>query len=71
MSGTAALGSDYTLSSTSDKVTIAAGQSSASVTLNVTPNNALKKKKTAIMTLQSGAGYKLSKSKTATVTTTP
>jgi hypothetical protein len=38
---------------------------------NAAPNKALKKKKTAIMTLQPGAGYKLGKSKTATVTIAP
>jgi hypothetical protein len=47
------------------------GQTSGTVTLNAAPNKALKKNKTAIMTLQSGAGYKLGKSKTATVTITP
>jgi len=71
MSGTAKLGSDYTLSGTPGKVTIPGGQTSGTVTLNAAPNKALKTKKTAIMTLQSGAGYKLGKSKTATVTITP
>jgi len=71
MSGTAALGSDYTLSGTPSKVTIPAGQSSATVTLNAAPNSALKKQKTATMTLQSGAGYKLSKIKAATITIRP
>jgi len=71
MSGTATLGSDYTLSGTPGKVTIPGGQTSGAVTLNAAPNNALKKKKTAIMTLQSGAGYKLGKPKTASVTITP
>jgi len=71
MSGTAKLGSDYTLSGTPGKVTIPGGQASGTVTLNAASNKALKKKKTAIMTLQSGAGYKLGKSITATVTITP
>jgi hypothetical protein len=46
-------------------------QTSGTVTLKAAPNKALKKNKTAIMTLQSGAGYKLGKSKTATVTIAP
>jgi len=71
MSGTAKLGSDYTLSGTPGKVTIPGGQTSGTVTLNAAPNKALKTKKTATMTLQSGAGYKLGKSKTATVTIAP
>ena len=71
MSGTAALGSDYTLSGTPGKVTIPAGQSSPSVTLKAAPNRALKKQKTATMTLQSGAGYKLSTTKAATITIKP
>src|SRR5713101_5379959 len=71
MSGTAKLGSDYTLSGTPGKVTIPGGQTSGTVTLNAAPNKALKMKKTAIMTLQPGAGYKLGKSKTATVTIAP
>ena len=71
MSGTAKLGTDYTLSGTPGKVTIPGGQTSGTVTLDVAPDKALKKKKTAIMTLQSGAGYKLGKSKTATVTIAP
>jgi hypothetical protein len=70
MSGSASLGTDYTLSGTPGEVTIPAGQSSASVTLIASSSNA-KKKKTATMTLQSGASYKLGKPKKATVTISP
>jgi len=56
MSGSATLGSDYTLSGTPGQVTIPAGQSSAGVILH-----ALKKvNKTATMTLTNGPGYFLS-----------
>jgi hypothetical protein len=65
MSGTAILGTDYTLSGTFGQITVPAGASSASVTLTALVNN---QKKTAIMTLQLGAGYALSDSNTARVT---
>jgi hypothetical protein len=56
MSGSASLGSDYTLSGTPGQVTIPAGQSSATVILH-----ALKKvNRTATMTLTNGPGYVLS-----------
>jgi len=70
MSGTASLGTDYTLSGSPGQVTIPAGQSSGSVTLSASSSN-VKKKKTATMNLQSGAGYKLGKPKNATVTIVP
>jgi len=58
MSGTARLGSDYSMSGTSGQITIAAGQSSGSVTLNAATGRGTKNK-TATMTLQSGSGYTL------------
>jgi len=64
------LGTDYTLSGSPGQVTIPAGQSSGSVTLSASSTNA-KKKKTATVNLQSGAGYKLGKPKNATVTIVP
>ena len=69
-SGTATLGSDYTLSGTPGKVTSLEGKLRALLpsTLRQIKRS---RKKTAIMTLQSGAGYKLGKSKTATVTIAP
>jgi len=71
MTGSAKLGTDYTLSDDSGQVVIAAGQSSVSVTLNASTNASQKKKKSATMMLRSGAGYKVSKSKKATVTIVP
>jgi hypothetical protein len=73
MTGSAKLGTDYTLSGDPGQVVIPAGQSSASVTLNASTTASQKKnkKKTATMLLQSGAGYKVSKSKKATVSIVP
>ena len=59
MSGKATLGSDYTLNGTAGQVTIAAGQSSATVTLNAIKDNIKEKAETATMTLQAGSGYTL------------
>ena len=57
MSGKAAEGSDYTLSS-ADQVTIPAGQNSATVTLMALVDNKKEKKgEPVVMTLQPGAGY--------------
>ena len=56
MSGSAALGSDYTLSGTPGQVTIPAGRSSAKVFLQARKSV----KKTATMTLRPGSGYFLS-----------
>jgi PKD repeat protein len=67
MSGTASLGSDYNLSGTAGTVTIAAGQSSATVTLSSLRDSVRENKETATMTLQSGTGYKVGKAKSATV----
>jgi len=71
MSGSAKLGSDYTLSGTPGQVTISSGQSSATVTLHSMTSTSQKKNKTANMTLQSGSGYKIAKPKKATVTIVP
>jgi len=70
MSGSASQGTDYTLSGAPGQATIPAGQSSASVTLSAASGTG-QKKKTATMTLQSGAGYKVGKPKQATVTIVP
>jgi hypothetical protein len=70
-SGTASLTSDYTLSGTLGKVTIPAGQTSASFTLQAlidTDEATEPASETAIMTLQAGTGYNLINPKTATVT---
>ncbi len=56
MSGSAALGTDYTLSGTPGQVTIPAGQTSANVILHALRNA----NKNATMTLTPGVGYFLS-----------
>jgi len=67
MSGTAVLGTDYTLSGTPGKITISAGASSAVVTLQVITSKT-KGSETATMNLQAGTGYTLNqKVKSASV----
>jgi hypothetical protein len=72
MSGSAARGSDYTLSGTGHNVTILAGHSSATVTLHSIEDRGERSEgnETATMTLSKGAGYTLENNK-ATVTITP
>jgi len=70
MSGSASQGSDYTLSGTHKKVTIPAGQSSATVILHSIEESENDSNETATMTLSKGAGYELDNN-TATVTITP
>jgi len=72
-SGTAVLGTDYTLSGILGKVTIPAGKTSASFTLTSLrdKDEAHETNQTAIMTLQAGTGYNLINPKTATVTILP
>ena len=72
MSGQAILGTDYTLSGTPGRVTIPAGQSSATVTMHSIEDNdeRVDRNEAATMTLSKGAGYKLLNN-TATVTITP
>jgi len=70
-SGTAGLTSDYTLSGTLGKVTIPAGQTSASFTLQAlsdTDETTEPASETAIMTLKAGTGYAVGTPSTATVT---
>jgi hypothetical protein len=55
MSGTATQGSDYTMSAA--QITIPAGQSSGSVTLNAIVDNVQEKREKAVMKLQPGSGY--------------
>ena len=59
MSGTARLGSDYTLSGGTGQATIAAGQSSVAVTLSAIKDTIKEKPEPATMTLQAGSGYVL------------
>jgi outer membrane biosynthesis protein TonB len=58
MSGTAGLGTDYTLDGLPDQMTIPAGQSAAETTLTVTTTKTRGSEK-AIMTLTPGSGYDL------------
>jgi uncharacterized delta-60 repeat protein len=67
MSGTATLGSDYTLSGTVGQVTIPAGQSSASVRLKARIDHVTEGTETAVMTLLQGTGYQLGRKTQATV----
>ena len=60
MKGKALFGTNYSLSGTYGRVTIPAGATSASVTLNAIPTVPAKKGTTATMTLQSGIGYAFS-----------
>ena len=55
MSGTATQGSDYTMSAA--QITIPAGQSSGSVTLNAIVDNVQEKREKAVMKLEPGSGY--------------
>jgi hypothetical protein len=69
MSGAAIPASGYyTLSGTPNQVTIPSGASSATVTLDALSNPLSTGSETAIMTIGAGSGYKVSKTKTATVT---
>jgi hypothetical protein len=69
MGGKTINGVDYTLSEIFGQVTIPAGTSSATVTLNALTDNLKEKREKAIMTLRQGVGYNLSRKKqSATVT---
>lgn len=70
MSGKAKKGIDYTLSGISGQITIPAGQSSANVVLHASADHVTENSEPAIMTLTSGAGYKLSTHVKATLTIT-
>jgi hypothetical protein len=68
LSGKAAYGADYVVDGNVGQITIPPGASSATVTLNALTDNLREKKEKAVMTLQRGTSYKLSKKKKATVT---
>jgi hypothetical protein len=61
MRGTATNGIDYTLDGTAGQVTIAAGQSSATVTLHAIADHLKERNETAIMAVISGPDYNLPK----------
>jgi hypothetical protein len=62
MRGTAQNGIDYTLDGTPGRVTIAAGQTSATVVLHAIADHVKERNETAIMALATGSGYKIPKS---------
>jgi hypothetical protein len=68
MSGTATLGSDYTLTGSPGQVVIPANQKSATVMLHSVHDNVKESNETATMTLQAGQGYKVGNPSAATVT---
>jgi hypothetical protein len=65
--GTATNGTDYTLSGTAGQVTIAAGQSSATVTLHAIADHVAERSETAIMAIGKGGGYAVGNPNKATV----
>jgi hypothetical protein len=70
MSGSAVPGLDYTLSTNAGQIVLAAGQRSATVTLNALTNNVKAiSGATATMTLQGGSGYTLGSSATRPAST--
>ena len=68
MSGTAFLGTDYTLSGGAGQATIAAGANQVVVTLSALPDTISEVSETAKMTTQPGSGYALTTARTATIT---
>lgn len=62
MRGTALNGSDYTLNGIPGRVTIAAGQNSATITLHSIADHVREKTESAIAVLASGSGYKIPRS---------
>jgi len=68
MSGTAIFGKDYSLSGIFGKITIPAGQTSATVTITALKNITRTTDRTATMTIINGPGYfATAPSNTATV----
>ena len=71
MSGTAVQGTDYTLSdgtnTLTNSVTIAAGQSSATITLTVVPSIVAEPLETATLTIQGGSGYAIGTPNSASI----
>ncbi len=57
LGGTATLNTDYTRTGTTNTVTFAAGSSTATVTIDPTPDTTVEPNETVILTLASGTGY--------------
>ena len=67
MRGTATNGTDYTLTGTAGQVTIAAGQSLATVTLHAIADHVAERSETAIMAIGKGGGYTVGNPNKATL----
>ena len=68
MRGSAQIGRDYTLSGNPGSITIPAGQSSVTISLQTIADHVKERNETAIMALASGSGYKLTSQAKATLT---
>jgi hypothetical protein len=68
MTGTARLGTDYTVDGPPGEADIPAGASSTSITLHAVPGTATRKGKKATLALVAGSGYKVAKPNKASVT---
>jgi hypothetical protein len=68
MSGTATMGTDYTLSRSTGQIVIKRGASSGSVTLNALAGSSSTENRIATMSLTSGSGYTVSSPSVASVT---
>jgi hypothetical protein len=68
MGGRAQQGIDYTLGGTTGQVTIAAGQSSATVVVHTVADHVKERNENASMSLTNGTGYALSRRAKAALT---
>ncbi|WP_272481073.1 beta strand repeat-containing protein, partial [Microcystis aeruginosa] len=70
LGGTATLNTDYTRTGTNNTVTFAAGSSTATVTVDPTPDTIVEPNETVILTLATGTGYTVGTPNAATGTIT-
>ncbi|ARI82064.1 Calx-beta domain-containing protein [Microcystis aeruginosa] len=70
LGGTATLNTDYTRTGTTNTVTFAAGSSTATVTIDPTPDTIVESNETVILTLATGTGYTVGTPNAATGTIT-
>ena len=68
MTGTARLGTEYTVDGPPGEADIPAGASSTNVVMHATPNLPTRKGEKATLSLVAGSGYKVVKPNKATVT---
>ncbi|MBC1198382.1 endo-1,3-1,4-beta-glycanase ExsH, partial [Microcystis aeruginosa BLCCF158] len=73
LGGTATLNTDYTRTGTTNTVTFAAGSSTATVTVDPTPDTIVEPDETVILTLATGTGYTVGTTTpvTGTITNSP